>query len=275
MSDIEQKVNELQETLLHTMEHLNNLVYDNKQNNISLFARRLVKKFSMENGIFRKGNVLFYLPNYPRDHIQTSIVDCNSFYEQDVLEQVDKYLSDDSVIVDAGANIGSRELYWLTEKKVAYIYAFEVLPECYEILKKNIEINKLSYYATVYNSALYSKECEGKIVKYSTLETNDNVFAEITEDEMQEHRGNTVSLINLDSFDLDKVDLICVDEKQNEIAVLKGAQNTIERFSPLLLISIKKEGEVELFSYLDTIGYEERKNVGNCKYLCSRKDLDN
>ena len=68
----------------------------------------------MKDDIFRVKNVQFYLPNYPADYVQSEIADKSGFYEQNELELFDKYLPENAVILDIGANIGNHTLYWLT-----------------------------------------------------------------------------------------------------------------------------------------------------------------
>ena len=120
----------------------------------NLFIRRLLKKASMPDGIFRKGNVRFYLPNYPRDKSQTFIVDNNNFNEFFALDILNNYLNDESVIVDVGAFIGNHSLYWAINNNARKVYAFEPLLENYKILKKNIKINKLKGVVIAKNVAL-------------------------------------------------------------------------------------------------------------------------
>jgi FkbM family methyltransferase len=66
-------------------------------------------------------------------------------------------------IIDCGSNIGLATLYFKTLYPNARIIAFEACPETFEILKKNVLENNLSY-TKIYNKALHDKE--GKITFY-------------------------------------------------------------------------------------------------------------
>ena len=266
MSDLEKKVEELQSVILHTVECMNNLIYDSKQNDTSVFARRLVKKFSMVDSIFRKENTLFYLPNYPRDRVQTIIVDSNSFYTQDILESLDKYLSKDCVIADIGSNIGSNVLYWTMRTGVKQVYAFEALPEVYQILLKNIELNGIQCFVSPFNNGLSDENCDGKITKYSTLELKNTEIAKLSKEELQFFRGNRIPLKTLDSLDLPRLDFIRIDSPNNAIAVLKGARETILKYSPKIFIESYGEKEA-IDTYMNQIGYKIIESFGMDKAL--------
>ena len=84
-------------------------------------------------------NSKIYLPNYPIDLIQRYIVATKNYWEYEFLEKLDKYIKEDSVILDIEANIGNHTLYWANERKAKKIYSFEPVELTFDILKKNIE----------------------------------------------------------------------------------------------------------------------------------------
>ena len=126
-------------------------------------------KLSMKDDIFRMGEVSFYVPNYPMDAIQREIIDRREFYEINQLHKVDGLLPEHPVILDVGANIGSHTLYWLTTspKRAKHVYAFEVIDETFNILKKNIEINNLKSRTTIFNFGLSNVNSSARIQQKS------------------------------------------------------------------------------------------------------------
>lgn len=67
----------------------------------------------------------------------------NSDYENHMVDFYGELLKEDSVCVDAGANIGILSMYMSLFTK-AKIYAFEPAPDTFSALVKNIEVNRLN-----------------------------------------------------------------------------------------------------------------------------------
>lgn len=94
-------------------------------------------KLVIKDGITNVQGIEFYVPYYPTDFIQRILVETGSFYEQYyILEPLDKYLNKESIVFDAGANIGNHTLYWAKKTRVKKVYAFEPVEDTFEILKK-------------------------------------------------------------------------------------------------------------------------------------------
>ena len=100
-------------------------------------------KQSMLDSTIRIRNARMYIPNYPQDVIQRLIVEQNIYWDMETLVKLDKYLDEGAVICNVGAYIGSHSLYWALERNAKKIYAFEPLPEIYQVLERNIAINNL------------------------------------------------------------------------------------------------------------------------------------
>ena len=261
----------------------------------NLFIRRLLKKASMPDGIFRKGNVRFYLPNYPRDKSQTFIVDNNNFNEFFALDILNNYLNDESVIVDVGAFIGNHSLYWAINNNARKVYAFEPLLENYKILKKNIKINKLKGVVIAKNVALGDKNGIAVVDKYATLDMASTTFknieddVEINEEDIKDglvkpysdfHKrvnGTHCYFETLDEQEVfeDKIDLLKIDTNGNEGNVLKGGEQFIKRHSPkLILIDTNTQDSLDkCTAILGDYGYNEIQQLPGFRKLYSSEDV--
>lgn len=136
-----------------------------------------------------------------------------------MLGQVNK----NSVVVDVGANIGYYTL--LLAKEVKKIYAFEPDEEVFQILKKNVEENKLK------NVVLINKAVGDKNEKVKIEKNKDNFG-----DSRISDKGELVECVKLDEVIKERVDLIKVDVQGWEPAVIEGAKNIIEKDSPILFL---------------------------------------
>jgi hypothetical protein len=127
----------------------------------------IINKLSLVDGIVELKEVRFFVPNAPRDLIQNTQLSQSEFFEQDILQSLDKLLDENSVVIDIGANVGNHTVYWGKITNVKKIYSFEPVKPTFDILSKNIEINNLSEKVKTYNTGLSDTAACGKIEVYN------------------------------------------------------------------------------------------------------------
>lgn len=169
-----------------------------------------------------------------------------------------KYLCDRSrLAVDIGAHSGC-----FTHDLARYSAGCEAF-EANPILASLLEESCKGESVRIHKCALSDREHQTELVvpslggnEFSALGTiePDNHFSGV------ELRKFTVSCYPLDSFHLPPVGFIKVDVEGHELAIIKGAQLTIERDQPSFLIEVEerhKPGAVEnLLNYFSNCGYE-------------------
>jgi len=138
----------------------------------------------------------------------------------------------DKVVVDAGAHIGSFAIQCaaLGAKKV---YAFEPVPEIYETLKKNIELNNFQEIIQPLNKAVGDAN--------STAEVSYNYAGDSSASlslKPDARFRQKIDVIRLDDFLKDeKIDFIKMDIEGYEEKALIGAGNLIKKYKPTMSIS--------------------------------------
>lgn len=246
-------------------------------NNISLQNAQIMYKLSMPDSIMRISKTLFYLPNYPIDVIQQYIGNYQKYFEQDILDDIAPFIPDNAVMLDIGANIGNHSLYFAIERNAKKIYAFEPIPETFNILKKNVEINNLENIITPLNIALSNCNTNADIKNFNirfmgAAQINENI------------KGN-IDVKAVDNLDIEEnIDFIKIDVEGYELKVLEGAINTIEKYKPVIFIELLNN-EIEIvtnmleeYGYILYKGYpltgEDNylKNYTNCLYLIKMQE---
>lgn len=139
-------------------------------------------------------------------------------------------VSSGDFVVDGGAFKGETS-FWFLSKGARRIYAFEGDIQNFEILLKNIKLNKVEDKIIPVNKLLLDKNGISKIKMTGT--GSSSILSE---------EGTEIECIILDSFvtqnNIERIDFIKLDVEGVEINVLKGAVETIKKFKPKMAISV-------------------------------------
>jgi FkbM family methyltransferase len=205
----------------------------------------------------------FYVDN-DQDFIKRLIVK-NQVWEPWLLAQFAKHVRPGSTVIDAGAHIG---VHTVTLAKLAgrrgRVYAFEPQRKIYRELVFNLRLNGL-----------------GNVVplRYALGHTTATVEMDpiLASNEGGTHvgrGGDRVEMRTLDSFGFRDVSLIKIDVEHHEDFMLEGAQLTIARSRPVILIEIvggsnhdKPEPDVKKAidatkARLESMGYKVQRIYG-------------
>jgi FkbM family methyltransferase len=202
------------------------------------------------------------------EHMQSQIF-WYGYYSRDIVLVLDRLLSPGMVVLDVGANIG--EISLCAGKRVGAngdVFSFEPMPAIHQTLQQNISLNSM---LQIHPIEMGIADAEGEAKIYSA----DSVFKDGTR-----HLGlgtlypmnsrttlaAIIKLTTIDAFVMSKnvkrVDLIQVDAEGAELKALIGAENTLKRFKPVLILELQKESSEAsgcsphaLLDYLEKHGY--------------------
>jgi FkbM family methyltransferase len=155
-------------------------------------------------------------------------------------------VKDGDTVIDVGANIGMLTIP--LAQKAKRVLAFEPQPKMFELLKENIEQNDLD--VDLFQLGLGAAFGKAALPAIDYERPNNFGGVHLVE-------GNDVRIATLDSFNLEACDLIKIDVEGMEIEVLRGAENTIKKFKPLLYVENDREqNSVALIQCIYDLGYE-------------------
>lgn len=188
-------------------------------------------------------------------------------YEPNELYFLSQILTAGMVVLDVGANEGFYSLFASrcvgTEGSV---FCFEPSQREFDRLQKNIDLNAI---ATIHPFKIALSDFNGEAqLKIATPDHSgqntlgDFIYAGVTSSGVE-----TVAVERLDDWvdrlNIQHVDVIKLDVEGAEFAFLKGAQQTLSRFRPLLLLELidiglakQGSGAVEVLDFLRELGYE-------------------
>lgn len=200
---IEQELGRIRNLLEQLLESTS---IDNKKTiNINVFSFR-----------YKEKKVKFYLPNL-NDHIQKIVRYTNSFYEIEMLQDIEQRITENSIVIDVGANIGNHTIFFGGICN-STVHAIEPQKDVFEILRKNVELNQLNNNVSLYNFAMGSSKTKAQI---SLFDPNNLGATEFKINDSGEVDVRTLDHLFLE---LKKVDLIKIDVEGMEMDVLQGGK---------------------------------------------------
>jgi FkbM family methyltransferase len=210
-----------------------------------------------ENGGYGVGYQIFNKSSYDQAEINFAITLLNTRREN---------FGDGVIAIDCGANIGVHTVEWSKEMAAwGEVIAIEAQERIYYALAGNITLNNLFNAKAIY--AAVGKQ-DGNISvplpnyfvasSFGSLEIrkkNNTEFIGQHIDYTEEHCVNT-KMICIDGLNLNRLDLIKIDIEGMEIEALIGAEKSIKKFKPQLIIEKIKSEQNQLIELLEKYEYK-------------------
>lgn len=180
------------------------------------------------------------------EHMQRRIF-WMGYYNDEIANILNQYLTHNMVVLDIGANIG--EITLLAAKRVGthgMVYSFEPMDNIANKLTQHIELNHFTQ-VKVHRCALGNK-LNSQIPIYNSCEQqgNDNNegLGSLYRKDNQEKPVQYVELTTMDIWltqrpEINRIDLIKLDIEGAELACLQGSQETLRKFKPKIIIEIQ------------------------------------
>ena len=194
-----------------------------------------------------------YFPSFPKNHVNLFGHPFGSMNYYEVFELVedviikDQYhiqerLAKDSVVIDAGANIGTFSVFAAHLVPQGKVYSFEPVKGTYELLKANTAPYPQ---VTCVNAGLGSQVAQKKMLvdsKYTTRNVvEDSPFYSAISGSGEEKRFEIANILTIDQFvsenKIPRIDFIKADTEGYEVHVLNGARESIKKWKPVIGIS--------------------------------------
>ena len=140
----------------------------------------------------------------------------------------------DDVIIDGGAFLGFGELRLAADLPQGHLYAIEAARECYALLERNIEHNKLNNVIPLHR-ALWHEETTLE------LETGFAQANSLVSEVCQGASRQNVPTITVDRvverFGLDKLDMLSLTLNGAEVEALQGAHRVLSELRPRIRLA--------------------------------------
>lgn len=269
---------------------------------LSMFGREVIlsSKF-MQNWLAYKvtdGRILDQLSIVPIKYDLYSVIGKRIFLDGAFEEEEIRFfegmldrLNHKVTIIDVGANIGVHSIRLAAGRSNVEVYAFEPSGGTADMLRNNIELNKLASRIHVVRNAV--SDCLGQATFY---ECEDNAFSSLKDTHRKKViNTSVVPVTTIDKFveenGISNLALIKVDVEGFETEVIRGAVSTLERISPDLFVEIyggvcsnpDPEGTVKLITSLGYKAYVfsggeisqyDKHNDGKYNYFFTKRPVN-
>lgn len=223
--------------------------------------------------LYKTKTGLYYLPFFAtEDSIKYHIIK-NKIYQKEIVRYAKKFSKKESVILDVGSNYGQMSILFSKLKKNITVYSFEAQKFIFDILEKNIEINKVknvkSIHTLVGNKNIYTFIKDTNLFKsFSWGEQN------IIIDTKNINLKNKIKMIKIDSIKFKKkISFFKIDVEGMDFEVLKGARKTIKKHKMPIIFEYSKEYEklynfnfLKVIRFIKSIDYKI-KRINKTNYL--------
>lgn len=184
----------------------------------------------------------------------------HGFWEKHLYDIYSKFITPESTIIDAGANIGFHTVNFAKYGK--QVYAFEPQSTIFNLLSTNILLNGVSDKVKQYRLGLGDKKTKLYMESESKYMENDSIYnfggRGLTKDISDSEEVNLIKWDDEFSH-IDKVDFIKIDIQGSEIYALKGMEKMLIKDKPWMLLEnygIEPDHKDNLvIDYLLSLGY--------------------
>jgi FkbM family methyltransferase len=205
----------------------------------------------------------------PNDYLSYCIIE-NGVWEPETWRVVEQHLQSGTTFVDVGAHIGyySLKAAWRAGSK-GHVIAIEPNPDTVRKLQDNIRASGASNITVV---PVACADSEATLDFFSSWPNNTGESSLYRARASQE--GNSIIPVRVRARPLDailkdlgisRVDVVKIDVEGAELLVLKGAQETLARYHPILIVELwgdlpKEMGanSAEITEFLRSHGYVAR-----------------
>lgn len=200
-----------------------------------------IRKLKLDKKVYQKkiGTDLFINVNV-YDHIQQQLF-WYGRYDEDVSGFFQNVITENSIVVDAGGNIGYFTLLAARKAAKGTVYTFEPVEFLYQQLEENLKLNKLT---NVYPVQKALTRSEGSTTIYESSRDNTGMNS-LQKPENYTGKFEKIDCISLDIFFGEYKELkpmvVKIDTEGAEMEILKGMTNCLQHFKPLLIIEILNE----------------------------------
>lgn len=215
----------------------------------------------------------YYVPKNCGGDVVALSMSKGKIFEQEVVDLASRYIRQDSVVLDIGANYGQMSLLFskLAGEK-GQVYSFEAQKFVFEILNKNIIANNCGNIKPIFGAVydkdnlelLFPEPDFKRFPAYGSYGIDPNAL-----------NGNKVTSLTIDSIKFNEpISFMKIDIQGSDLFALRGAINTIKKHKMPILFEFEQQFQDEFktsfqdyVDFVNNINYRFETTILNINYL--------
>lgn len=198
-----------------------------------------------------------------------SLIYWRGYHSINEISLMKKLLKPNMTFVDIGANQGEYTIFAAKRLVQGKVISFEPLSRSYKHLIENIELNQFNNVIT-YNLALSDTKGDADIYTSDDLKIHNSFNEGLSSLYKSNYRNSFLEKVKVEVLDQIwhdinnfSLDIIKIDVEGSELPVLKGAENTVKKYKPLIILEINENTfneagytQDELIIFLEKLNYK-------------------
>lgn len=226
-----------------------------------------LKKYNTSTGVY-------FLPKFAFSDIIAKQIKKNKIYDEEIYLEAKKLIKPESIVIDIGSNFGQLSILFSKLYNNIEVHSFEASKFIFNILKKNIEVNKAN--VIPYNIALtdnINEKIYEPIIKFKDCSTY-GAYPLINSKNNLNPKDRIISN-KLDNMSFKKkISFIKIDTQGMDLKVMKGAKKIIIQNQCPVIFEYeenleKKHGHTfqDVVNFVKELNYSFYKIIYNINYL--------
>ncbi len=187
------------------------------------------------------------------------------FHELREIMFLHRFLKPNMVFVDIGANLGEYTLFAAKRLLHGKVLAYEPAKKMYQVLTENISLN---HFKNIITFQVGLSNEVASLPLYNAVSGNANeglstLYPSNTSTEVTEYISLQVFDDEFEKLNLTRLDFIKMDIEGAELSALRGSENVLKKFKPLVLVEINESSYhaagytiEDISSYFNQLGYK-------------------
>jgi FkbM family methyltransferase len=203
---------------------------------------------------------------YPPEDESTRVIYFTGYFEPNEFKILNKLLEPGMVFLDVGANMGLYTIF--ASKKIGksgLVVSIEPSSREFKRLQRNVEVNRLQNVRLIQAAVLHS-DGEADLLVAPNDHSGHNTLGNFAYQGIILKQKEHVMVKTVDgittNLSLSRLDVIKMDIEGSEFLALKGAERTLKKFKPILMLelfneTLKHQGcnSDMIFTFLTSLGY--------------------